>query len=367
MSLSDSFSVLRPLIDEATAASLTRLLKRTGTSGRSEEFVGSVLAAASGGKRFRALMAHVGYSLSATCPLTDVSLPHVSAALELYQASALVHDDIIDKADERRGSPTPHRRLADHHRRVGWIGTPSDFGTHAAILVGDFLFSAATAAAAEQALLLNSASARSFTERFALMHAEVALGQYLDIVAEQTPLDPERHDAVSAADALVVARHKSAHYSVVHPAALGAICAANPPGDRCTLLAALERILTPWGVAFQLRDDDLGVFGDPTVTGKPVGDDLREGKRTVLLALTWAASSPSERAALTDVLGTDTASADQIASAAAIIERNGRAAHEAQIDRLVADGHSALENSGLDAAAREILRELCALLTSRRA
>jgi len=256
-------------------------------------------------------MAHVGYALSSATPIEEVSLPHLSAALELYQASALVHDDIIDKADERRGMPTPHRTLADHHAAQSWIGSSTDFGRHSAILVGDFLFSAATAAADEQALTLPEDCARAFARRFADMHAEVALGQYLDISAEQNPLDPERTDALSMSDSLEVALHKSAHYSVVHPALLGAICAAPSFDHVAGLLDVLETILTPWGLAFQLRDDDLGVFGDPAVTGKPAGDDLREGKRTALLALTWEASSPAERRALTDVLGVAEASAQQ--------------------------------------------------------
>ena len=112
MTLSDSFATLRPHIDEATASSLAHLLMRAGASCRSEEFSEAVLASVAGGKRFRALMAHIGYSLGADIPVEDVALPHLSAALELYQASALVHDDIIDKADERRGMPTPHRSLA---------------------------------------------------------------------------------------------------------------------------------------------------------------------------------------------------------------------------------------------------------------
>ena len=367
MTLSDSFATLRPSIDEATATSLAHLLAHAGGSGRSEEFSRAVLASVSGGKRFRALMAHVGYALSSATPIEEVSLPHLSAALELYQASALVHDDIIDKADERRGMPTPHRTLADHHAAQSWIGSSTDFGRHSAILVGDFLFSAATAAADEQALTLPEDCARAFARRFADMHAEVALGQYLDISAEQSPLDPERTDALSMSDSLEVALHKSAHYSVVHPALLGAICAA-PSFDHVTgLLDVLETILTPWGLAFQLRDDDLGVFGDPAVTGKPAGDDLREGKRTALLALTWEASSPAERRALTDVLGVAEASAQQIATATDIAERNGRAAHEAEIVSLVADGDAALEASEFDENARAMLRELCSILTARRA
>ena len=115
--------------------------------------------------------------------------------------------------------PTPHRTLANYHTAQSWIGSSTDFGRHGAILVGDFLFSAATAAADEQALTLREDCARAFSRRFADMHAEVALGQYLDITAEQTPLDPERTDALSTSDSLEVALHKSAHYSVVHPGA----------------------------------------------------------------------------------------------------------------------------------------------------
>lgn len=366
MTLSDSFATLRAHIDEATTASLTHLLSRVGASGRSEEFSRAVVTSVSGGKRFRALMAHVGYAISSDTALETVSLPHLSAALELYQASALVHDDIIDKADERRGMPTPHRTLADHHASSSWIGSSTDFGRHAAILVGDFLFSAATSAADEQALTLREDCARAFARRFAHMHAEVALGQYLDITAEQTPLDPQRTDALSTNESLEVALHKSAHYSVVHPAILGAICGAESFDCVTELLDVLETILTPWGLAFQLRDDDLGVFGDPAVTGKPAGDDLREGKRTALLALTWEASSPAERRALTDVLGVARASAEQIATATQIVERNGRAAHEAEIARLVADGHAALETSSLNEDSRTLLRELCSILTTRR-
>lgn len=367
MTLSDSFATLRPHIDEATASSLAHLLTRAGTSCRSEEFSEAVLASVAGGKRFRALMAHIGYSLAAAIPVEDVALPHLSAALELYQASALVHDDIIDKADERRGMPTPHRSLATHHASHSWIGSSSDFGTHAAILVGDFLFSAATAAADEQALTLDDKRAQTFARRFADMHAEVALGQYLDIAAEQSPLDPERTDALNVSDALEVALHKSAHYSVVHPAVLGAICGAPTLDDGDALSRSLEEILTPWGLAFQLRDDDLGVFGDPAVTGKPAGDDLREGKRTVLLALTWEVSSPAERSALTDVLGVAEASATQISAATRIVASNGRGPHEAEIARLVADGHAALEASTFDDDSRAMLRELCSILTARRA
>ena len=369
MSLSKSFSVLRPHIDEATTTALARLLARAGATPRSSAFSEAVVSSAEGGKRFRALMAHVGWSLSSGRPLSEARLPHLAAALELYQASALVHDDIIDHADERRGAPTPHRRLADLHRGAGWIGSSGTFGRNAAILVGDFLFSAASAEADEQALDLPEANARAFARSFADMHAEVALGQYLDIMAEQSPLDPRRADALSAADSLDVALHKSAHYSVVRPAQLGAICGANSTHVIDELTDTLDAILTPWGLAFQLRDDDLGVFGDPTVTGKPAGDDLREGKRTVLLAMAWRRTDRSGRVLLSRVLANRDASSGMIAAASDLIRDCGAlAAHEEEIAARARTGLRALDDAppgALDEVGRADLSALARALTAR--
>ena len=376
MTLSDSFTTLRAHIDEATTASLTHLLSRVGASGRSEEFSRAVVTSVSGGKRFRALMAHVGYAISSDTALETVSLPHLSAALELYQASALVHDDIIDKADERRGMPTPHRTLADHHASSSWIGSSTDFGRHAAILVGDFLFSAATSAADEQALTLREDCARAFARRFAHMHAEVALGQYLDVRAESLPLPDEDTDHIAAGEAmeaaaLAVVRRKSARYSVMRPLLIGAILGGLPPqGEAASRLAELGEAT---GIAFQLRDDELGVFGDPARTGKPAGDDLREGKRTVLLALAWQRCDADGRALLGRVLANAQADADEIAAAAAFIEDCGaRAAHEERIDEHAERARRALEalaaaSPGVSASALADLASVISLLTDRRA
>ncbi len=367
MSLSESFSVLRPHIDEATTTALARLLARAGATPRSSAFSEAVVSSAEGGKRFRALMAHVGWSLSSGRPLSEARLPHLAAALELYQASALVHDDIIDHADERRGAPTPHRRLADLHRGAGWIGSSGTFGRNAAILVGDFLFSAASAEADEQALDLPEANARAFARSFADMHAEVALGQYLDIMAEQSPAgSPARR------------RAERSRFPRCRPAQVRALFRRASRPARRDLRSQLDTRHRRTDRRPRCNPDALGAglpaarrrprrLRRPTVTGKPAGDDLREGKRTVLLALTWAASSPAERTALANVLGVAEASADEIAVATQIVERNGRNAHEAEIANLVAQGHRALDASAFGDEASAMLRELCDILTARRA
>ncbi len=360
-----------PRIAEATARHLEDLAVLPALGSAGDEFTRTVGAAVSGGKRMRGYLAVVGWTLATGTPppaappgpRDDDPLDALAAALELYQASALVHDDVIDHADTRRGRPTTHVALAAYHRARGWAGSPDGFGTAGAILAGDVLLSAADHALARACAHLPPASAAAVMERFTAMHAEVAVGQYLDVRAEQAPLDPAEASSASASAALEVARLKSARYSVVHPAALGALAG----GGGAALVRAVEEVLEPWGLAFQLRDDDLGVFGDPAVTGKPAGDDLREGKRTVLLALAWERATPGERGLLAGGLGRRDLGGPAVADLAAVVGRRGRAAHEAAIADFVRQGERALDAAGLEPAQRELLSGLGELLTVRTA
>lgn len=358
-SLARRFADLRPAIDNATHDALVHILDEIGTGAGADDFVDAAIAATRSGKRFRGLLAHLGAALASGAPLGDSPLLPLSAALELYQASALVHDDLIDHADTRRGAPTPHIRLARLHRDSGWTGSARAFGEGAAILVGDLLFSAAEHAIGEQIAALAPERGLALLSRYTRMHAEVALGQYLDVRAEHLPLDLE--DSPGVEEAMEVVERKSARYSIVHPTLLGAIAAGAPE----PLLGVLDEVLTPWGIAFQLRDDDLGVFGDPATTGKPAGDDLLEGKRTVLLALAWTRADLDEHRALARVLGEPGAAPDEVAEAAAIIARRGRPAHETLIDSLIAEGAAALEGAALPESARADLLELSEILTAR--
>ena len=193
------------------------------------------------------------------------------AALELLHACALVHDDVIDDSATRRGLPTVHRLFAEKHRDRHWRGSADQFGMSAAILLGDLALVWADDIVATADL---PADAQRRVQRvWADIRTEVLGGQYLDIVAESS-------GAESVASAMTVNTYKTASYTVTRPLQLGAAAAA----DRPDVQAIFHEVGTDLGVAFQLRDDVLGVFGDPAVTGKPSGDDLRSGKRTVLLA-----------------------------------------------------------------------------------
>jgi geranylgeranyl diphosphate synthase type I len=238
----------------------------------------------SGGKRLRASFLYWSWRAHGGDPAgPDVrTVARVGAALELFQAAALFHDDVMDDSDTRRGMPAAHRVFAGRHLANGLAGDPRRFGESVAILLGDL---ALVASEQELSAALHHHPAHrrgAVREVFDLMRTEVTVGQYLDLVAQVQPWG--RDPAADEARARAVIRAKSARYSVEHPIVLGAALADADTDD----LGACRAIGLPLGEAFQLRDDLLGVFGDPTITGKPAGDDLREGKRTVLVARTAA-------------------------------------------------------------------------------
>ena len=343
------------------------------------EAAGSVL---SGGKRMRAVLGAVGCAILSTPErrseyLTASDAIHLGAALELYQASALVHDDLMDGADTRRGLPAAHRVFARDHEARGWLGRPQTFGANGAILLGDLLLSLAGEEMSALAPSRASSQTRGSAVRYArsafdAMTTEVALGQFLDVRSENLPLPWDQEPGAAArrmqGEALSVVRHKSARYSVRHPLLIGALLAGlDPSGTTAEHLAAFGEDV---GIAFQLRDDELGVFGSPQATGKPAGDDLREGKRTVLLALTWGRCDDAGRRLLGSVLANAEATPEQITEAAALIEGCGaRAAHEEIITTHRDSGREALErlrNEGVvSTASLEDLAALSDLLTHR--
>ncbi len=227
-----------------------------------------------GGKRIRPTFAWWGWrgaGGSVDTPEATAVLRAISA-LELVQACALIHDDLMDASETRRGRPTVHVEFAHRHADAGWRGRPARFGAAAAILLGDLAMVWADDML-RSAGLPHDALVRA-EGPWEAMRTEMLGGQFLDVLHQSTG------DA-SARAALQVDRYKTAAYTVERPLHLGAAIADADP----EMIAAYRRFGADIGVAFQLRDDLLGVFGDPAVTGKPAGDDLREGKRTLLLAL----------------------------------------------------------------------------------
>ncbi len=247
------------------------------------------VAVSTGGKRLRPAFCLAGWSAGGGGD-GDERVVRAAAALELLQASALVHDDLIDDSDTRRGRPATHRVFAAQHRAQRWQGDPERFGAGAAVLLGDLLLTWAHEML--RGCGLDPAVVSAATVWFDAGTTEVTSGQYLDLVSQAA--------ATTSEDvALRVVRYKSAAYTVVRPLHVGAALAGADAGLR----AGLGAYGLPVGMAFQLRDDVLGVFGDPEQTGKPAGDDLREGKRTVLLARTVERADAAGQALLDRLVG----------------------------------------------------------------
>jgi geranylgeranyl diphosphate synthase type I len=260
-----------------------------------------------GGKRMRPAFCVWGYVAAAGIP-TDFDLkPLLTAAgsLDVLHVSALVHDDLMDSSDLRRGRPAAHRQFEALHANAGWLGDSAAFGKAGAILLGDLLVM-------WSAQMLHGAGVdQSALERtlpiVEAMRTEVTCGQYLDMVAQAHPLR-QRAPAIGSLrptielaldDASRVVEYKAARYTVQRPCQIGAALG----GGNDELYFGLGAYGSPLGRAFQFRDDLLGVFGDPQITGKPAGDDLREGKRTVLVAHAYAHASEVGQKLLLQRLG----------------------------------------------------------------
>ncbi|WP_416382331.1 polyprenyl synthetase family protein [Nocardia transvalensis] len=310
-----------------------------------------------GGKRTRPAFAWTGW-LGAGGDPAGPDAPAVlqaCAALELVQACALIHDDIIDSSRTRRGFPTVHVDFERRHRERDWGGDPGHFGISVAILIGDLALAWADDMVAA-AGLAPAAHAR-FAPVWAAMRTEVLGGQLLDIHGEAGA-----DDSVEAA--LRINRYKTAAYTIERPLHLGAALADADPG----LIAAYREFGTDIGIAFQLRDDLLGVFGDPAVTGKPSGDDLREGKRTVLVAEALRradGTDPTAAKLLRTSLGTDL-SPDEVTRLRAVITELGAVDDvERRITDLTDRGLSALDSSSATPEAKQRLRTMASAATKR--
>jgi geranylgeranyl diphosphate synthase type I len=304
-----------------------------------------------GGKRLRPAFAYWGYRGAGGSDSDQVAW--AVAALEFVQASALIHDDLMDASETRRGEPAVHRRYAGWHSSRDWAGDPEAFGAGAAILLGDLCL-AWSDEMLRDAGLPPAALVRA-RPVFDLMRTEVIAGQYLDLHA-QVSRD------TSLRRASTVARYKSAKYTVERPLLLGAAI-ADAPAD---LTRAYSAYGLPVGEAFQLRDDVLGVFGDPVTTGKPAGDDLREGKRTYLVAAAFESASPDAAGILRAGLGKPDLDESGVERLRQVIVSTGALARtERRIAELTEAGLAALAAAPLADGAAGMLADLAVAATRR--
>ena len=306
-----------------------------------------------GGKRLRPAFAYWGF-LAAGGQDTDEVL-RACASLEFLQACALIHDDVMDASDTRRGQPAIHKQFETRHAVNMWKGSAKLFGEGAAILVGDLALSWA------DEMLLTSGLANDQLLRaktvYDIMRTELMSGQYLDLLEQvRGEITHERAETVI--------RFKSAKYTIERPLHLGAAIAGGTP--------ELTKILSDYGLAlgeaFQLRDDLLGVFGDSSITGKPTGDDLREGKQTMLIAFANGNASASDKKYLFDNLGNAALTIEEISKLQSVLISCG--AQDFVENRITSYLDVALES--LDALsenpeAKAALVELAILATKRSA
>lgn len=312
-----------------------------------------------GGKRIRPLYVWAGFVGGGGLDQAGedpAAVLKAAASLEFIQACALVHDDIIDSSDTRRGNPTVHRAVERQHAAADWSGDAAHFGESVAILVGDLALVWAEDMLQDSGL--STAALARARDPWRAMRTEVIGGQLLDIALEATAAeDTESADSVN--------RYKTAAYTIERPLHLGAAIAG---ADDATI-RAFRGYGRDIGIAFQLRDDQLGVYGDPAVTGKPAGDDLREGKRTVLLATALQRADDRDPAAAAELrrgIGRtdDTA---QLARLAEIIEDTGAvAAMEERITALTESGLGHLDAAGTSPEVTAALRDLAMRATARR-
>ncbi|WP_426560784.1 polyprenyl synthetase family protein [Angustibacter sp. McL0619] len=309
----------------------------------------------SGGKRLRAAFCYWGWRAAGGADCAQIV--HAAAAFEIFQAAALLHDDVMDASDTRRGLPAAHRRMAALHRENGWDGDADRFGTAAAILAGDLCLSWCDDLFSHSGLTVEAVARARPT--FDLMRTQLMGGQYLDVMEQVLP---RRSGGGTTARARRVIRYKSAKYSVEHPLLVGGLLAGASPAQ----LAAYSAYGLPLGEAFQLRDDVLGVFGDPAQTGKPAGDDLREGKRTVLVAEVVSRGTAAQIEVLDSLLGRaelNPAGVDALREV--MVDSGALAAVEQLIDELAAQSADALEGSGAQQPGLTVLSELIAAATAR--
>ncbi len=300
-----------------------------------------------GGKRLRPAFCHWGYAAAGGDP-ADQIVADAGAAFELMHAFALFHDDVMDDAASRRGQPTTHTVFAERHAAHGWAGEARRFGDGVAILVGDLAF-----------VLSDRLMAEANREAWTIwneLRIELNIGQVLDIVGsvrnDRTRLKAER-----------ICRYKSGKYTIERPLHLGAVLAA--PGHAQALLPALSAYGLPLGDAFQMRDDVMGAFGDPALTGKPVGGDLREGKPTPLMARAVEAATAAQAAVLAMVGGKDLTDEDVARVQQVIVDTGALADLEATIARLTAEAVAAVERAPVAAEARTELVALAAYVSRR--
>ncbi|WP_062133430.1 polyprenyl synthetase family protein [Demequina aestuarii] len=333
--MNDEIARWKSETDRAIAAALDEQTRAGAVLGPlAEELLTPLRDVSTGGKRVRALLLLAAHE---SCGGTQShAATGVAAALELFQTAALVHDDVLDGSDTRRGRPATHRRVEALHDERGWHGDAAAFGEAGAVLAGDLALMCCQRALRDALTTLSAAVARSVSALFSDMADIVTLGQYADMRAAAAPLTALGDQEQEIRD---VMRAKTASYTAEFPLALGAAIA----GADAAAIAAMREAGLSLGHAFQLRDDLLGLTGSPAQTGKPAGDDVREGKRTLVMWRAWRGTDDEGRAVIASTLGDRTAADHDVERVLDVVRRTDAVAwSEAEIAASAASARATL-------------------------
>lgn len=352
---------LRRRVQQAIDAHITGATRALSEIGDEiSPLVDAVSRLLTGGKGLRASFLYWGYRAAGGDDSDAVV--RLAASMEFFQGAALLHDDVMDRSDTRRGMPSAHRAVAALHRSRGWAGDDARFGEGAAILAGDLCLTWCDELYSTSGLSAEELARGRGT--FDLMRTQLMGGQFLDLLESARGWDG-LDLAARIGSARNVIRYKSAKYTIEHPLLIG----ARVGGAAEVTLGDLSAYGLALGEAFQLRDDLLGVYGDPEATGKPAGDDLREGKRTVLVALALDLAGDADRAAIESLLGREDLDDTGVARLRGIFTDSGAVEQvERMISERASEAHEALRRaSGLDRDALAVLDELIGVSTARHA
>ena len=300
-----------------------------------------------GGKRLRPAFCFWGFVGAGGDPTNELVID-AGAALELLHAFALFHDDVMDGSLTRRGEPTTNAKFEASHGANKLAGESRRFGDGVAILVGDLAY-----VYSDQ--LMRNASPQAWTI-WNELRIELNFGQYLDMLG--SAMNERRREKAER-----ICRYKSGKYTIERPLHLGALLAAPTRGDE--LIPVLSAYGLPLGDAFQMRDDVLGAFGDTAITGKPVGDDLREGKPTPLMAIATARANAAQLKEL-QLVGNQDLTPTQIARVQEVIRETGALDElETVITRLTDEAIAAVQHVPFAQAVRDELITLAEYVSWR--
>jgi len=303
-----------------------------------------------GGKRLRAALVYYGYRCFSNKNLKEII--KASVTMELIQSYLLIHDDIIDNDDLRRNGPTLHISYKNIAKRKYKKIDSNHFGLSMAILAGDICAAFANEIMAKLKIKEKNKIQALNVLNHSLHH--VIYGQVLDVLSELR--------IITNKDIEKIHRLKTATYTIESPLHIGALLA----GAKQKHLKTLSNYAIPLGKAFQIKDDILGMFGEKEKVGKPVGSDIKEGKKNLLILKALESATPAQRQAIEEALGNQDLTKNQLNQVRAIVIKTGSLSYSQNLAKnLVKKAKSAIKSAKFRPVGKNFLLKIADYIEKR--